>query len=168
MWILIIFPLAFALLLNYFIANEMQHIAESKGYVDNKAFNLSFWLGAVGYFYTIALPDLVQRENEKKIIALLSNGYSTSNENTDVEVSKTNSPTINNACSNENNKLKSSKYVCKNIVVSLNETNGTCMICFSRQCKVRLSKIKTEIGTRELSLCGNCIQLFQENATDPS
>lgn len=59
----------------------MKQAAYAKGYDDNAhAFAMVFWLGVFGCLYVIALPDLRIREQNEKIIELLS-----SNKTPDVE-----------------------------------------------------------------------------------
>lgn len=57
-----------------FIASYMEDVAQKKGYDgDSHVWAISFWLGLPGWLYTIALPDLVARENQQKIIEALIN-----------------------------------------------------------------------------------------------
>lgn len=59
---------AFALYIDYLIANEFYNIARQKGYETKKYFWFCFWLGIVGYLMVIALPNLktnIQLKEEK-------------------------------------------------------------------------------------------------------
>lgn len=49
--------LGLLLWLNYYIAKQFEAAANEKGYYGRRFFHLCFWLGAVGYFLVIALPD---------------------------------------------------------------------------------------------------------------
>ena len=58
--------------IQYVIARKFEKIAEEKGYdSDIHSFAMCFWLGFVGYLYVIALPNLVQKKNQEKLISLL-------------------------------------------------------------------------------------------------
>lgn len=60
---------------NVIVANYMKNVAYAKGYDDNAhAFAISFIFGIAGWLYVVALPDLIARDNQEKIIRLLSNG----------------------------------------------------------------------------------------------
>lgn len=63
------------LVINVIVASYMKNVAYAKGYDDNAhAFAISFFLGIAGWIYVVALPDLIARDNQEKIIRLLSNG----------------------------------------------------------------------------------------------
>lgn len=65
------------LVINGIVASFMKNAAYAKGYDDNAhAFAMSFWLGVAGWLYVVALPDLVARENQERIIQILTNGSS--------------------------------------------------------------------------------------------
>jgi len=54
-------------------AGFMEKAAKANGYGENTyAFTIAFWLGIFGCYYIMALPDLVPRERNQKIIDLLS------------------------------------------------------------------------------------------------
>ena len=74
-----IFLLVFAyFIINFIIANAMQNVAFTKGYDSSAhAFAFSFWLGVAGWFYVIALPDLVSRKNQELILNELQNNHNT-------------------------------------------------------------------------------------------
>lgn len=62
------------LVINVIIASHMQDVAYAKGYdKEASAFAMSFWLGIAGWIYVLALPDMVERKNQEKIIELLQN-----------------------------------------------------------------------------------------------
>ncbi len=44
-------------LLDWYIAKEFHNIASKKGHAEKKYFWWCFWLGAVGWFMVVALPD---------------------------------------------------------------------------------------------------------------
>lgn len=57
------------LIVNLVVASYMQDVAFTKGYDTNAhAFAMCFWLGIIGVLYVIALPDLVARANQERII----------------------------------------------------------------------------------------------------
>jgi hypothetical protein len=50
-------PIGVYLWLCWFIAKQFYEVAQMKGYTDKKYFWITFWLGPVGYFLVIALPN---------------------------------------------------------------------------------------------------------------
>ncbi len=58
---LIILGALFALLINFLVANTFSKLAMQKGHDTTVTFVLCFFLGAVGYIYAAALPDLHAR-----------------------------------------------------------------------------------------------------------
>lgn len=55
--VLFIIILALAIYINCIIAKNFQNIATLKGFNNKKYFWFCFWLGVVGYFMVIALPN---------------------------------------------------------------------------------------------------------------
>ena len=49
--------LALYLWLCYYLAEQFYEAAKAKGYSDKKYFWITFWLGPIGYWLIIALPD---------------------------------------------------------------------------------------------------------------
>ena len=74
-----IFIIFIFIVVNYFISKKMESIAEDKGYTNSHAFVLCFFLGIAGYLYVIALPDLVAREQMKKLLLLTEQRNSANN-----------------------------------------------------------------------------------------
>lgn len=64
------------LLIHGMLASEMSDSAKSKGHSKRRYFHLCFWLGIVGYLCVLALPDLKDREQRERIIALLQSSQS--------------------------------------------------------------------------------------------
>jgi len=63
------------LIINAIVASFMRQAALEKGYDDGAhAWAMSFWLGIAGWIYVVALPDLIARRNQEKIIAYLAKG----------------------------------------------------------------------------------------------
>ena len=67
----IIILLAFIILLIaflFFMAKKMCEIAELKGYnaKEKHIFAICFWLGLLGYIYTIGLTDIKKQEQQKE------------------------------------------------------------------------------------------------------
>lgn len=61
--------LAVVLGISLLVSHIMQNVAFAKGYDKNAhTFAICFWLGVVGWFYVIALPDLVARKNQEELI----------------------------------------------------------------------------------------------------
>ena len=72
------------LIINYFIAQKGEYVAELKGYgKEIKAFSMCFWFGILGFIYVAALPDQIQQEQNLKIIKLLKKINVENNQNTD-------------------------------------------------------------------------------------
>ncbi|MFR2064033.1 hypothetical protein [Hominenteromicrobium sp.] len=60
------------LTINFIIAKMMENAASLKGYGTNShAFIMCFLFGLLGCLYVVALPDLVQQNQNKQIIDLL-------------------------------------------------------------------------------------------------
>ena len=55
-------------------------------------------------------------------------------------------------------------YECLDISVSENCNYGVCMVCKKSECDLKQCSIKTEIGTRNLNICDECIVEFQKAA----
>lgn len=71
-YVVIIFLSCSILLIQFIFANFMQKVAARKGYGnDAHAWAMCFWLGIVGGVYVIALPDLIQQNQNQQIIELL-------------------------------------------------------------------------------------------------
>lgn len=69
---------------NLIVAEFMKNVAYAKGYDDNAhAFGVAFWLGLPGWLYVVALPDLVARDNQGKILAALGQKNSKSYDESD-------------------------------------------------------------------------------------
>lgn len=158
MIILIIFPLLVMLVINYIISSKMQEIAVSKGHQGSTAFHMCFWLGVVGYFYVVALPDLVQQNNQKTIISLLStsedkNSESTANLQLGTSTVEAQRETIN-------------RYICKKLVVTEQYSHGKCFMCRHSNSSLRFCQITNDIGTRNVFVCSDCIQRFKDNCTE--
>lgn len=68
----IIFLLCFILLVQFIFANFMRKVAVRKGYGnDVHAWAMCFWLGIIGGIYVIALPDLIQQNQNQQTIEIL-------------------------------------------------------------------------------------------------
>ena len=68
--------LVIAIIINFVIAKKFEEIAFDKGYTEEKhTFAVCFWLGAIGYIYVAALPDLTairrSAEQSRKIEGML-------------------------------------------------------------------------------------------------
>lgn len=57
--------------------------------------------------------------------------------------------------------IKNSKYLCERIVVHDKCATGTCSVCFSKNVFTRYCEIKTDIGTRTIYTCEECISKFK-------
>ena len=69
---IIILSVIIAVTIEFVFAWFMRMAAVRKGYGDDShVFALCFWLGILGGIYVIALPDLVQQEQNQKIIDIL-------------------------------------------------------------------------------------------------
>ena len=74
-----LFIIVILIIVNYFVSKKMESIAEDKGYTNSPAFVLCFFLGIAGYLYVIAMPDLVAREQMKKLLLLTEQRNSANN-----------------------------------------------------------------------------------------
>ena len=69
LWLLLI---SIPIVINCIVSKKFEKIAFQKGHTTAvHAFAMCFWLGAVGYLYVLALPDLRREQRENEILILL-------------------------------------------------------------------------------------------------
>ncbi len=147
--VILIFVVGIAFTINLVVALKFEKIAFAKGYDTSiHSFAMCFWLGIVGYLYVIALP------NKKEFSRSVSEALQCTTEG-----NKTNE-------TGAENTVKRTGYECSKIVVRDMHKSGICTICRNESQDLKFCKIKSEIGTREMFICDECIKLFKSNETD--
>lgn len=69
LWLLLI---AIPIIINCIVSKKFERIAFQKGHTTSvHAFAMCFWLGAIGYIYVLALPDLRREQRETEMLILL-------------------------------------------------------------------------------------------------
>lgn len=67
---------SFWFVVSWLIAGKFQSIATMKGHPNEHIWSWCFWLGAVGWFMTIALPDLYAREKlQEHVVTSSANAH---------------------------------------------------------------------------------------------
>lgn len=61
--------------------------------------------------------------------------------------------------------LANSRYKCKSIMVSSQYSTGKCVECGLNNSRLTLCKIKSDISTKDINICSNCILKYQSNLT---
>lgn len=104
----------------------------------NRIFSAIFLLLSLGGFYY--LRNYYPKVTEKKIQKAIQNKIEFENE------------------------IRSSKYKCKYIQLYDKFSTGTCQSCYEKNLSLTLCKIKSDVGTREIYICRNCIQKYKSTA----
>ncbi len=58
-----------------------------------------------------------------------------------------------------------SRYICEQIDILDKNSSGLCVMCRKNKDILKQCKIKNNIGTREIAICEDCIQLFNKNSS---
>lgn len=61
------------------------------------------------------------------------------------------------------NEVADSKYKCKSLKTLGEAGVGKCLICYKKDVVLAKYRIKNNVGTRDLAICGECITKLQEN-----
>ena len=129
---------AIALAIQLFIADRFEKVAFMKGYGKSvHAFAMCFWLGLIGCVYVAALPTKT-KESEGAFAGSTLPGQAQEQKNF---------------------------YRCRGIVVTSKCSAGNCTMCAESHLSLKHCKITSEIGTREIPICDNCIRKFEDNSS---
>ena len=83
-----------------------------------------------------------------------------------VNTAPTDSVQENQIAENQSEKrIKHIVYDCISIVVLGDKESGTCPICRGYHHELFRCKIKTDIGTRDMAICSECIKEFREKSS---
>ena len=155
--------------LNEIIASHMEEAAAKKGYGEEAhVYKMCFWLGAIGYLYTIALPDLNQQKKLDKIIKLLAPQTPKYTPPRDVtwNFQDISPETPSGDGSAEEHLYQIGKtpeeFICDTLVVTGIKAGEECFVCRQKPKATKLCRIKCDGECNDIPICTDCINAFIE------